>query len=70
MGHVLARVSGFGWTIVPRFPFRFEHVEGNPRAISIAHADAPPKSAIVSIDPSGPRLTSHGEHRTQPTYAT
>ena len=57
MGHVYARVSGFGWTIVPRFPFRFEHVEGDARALCVEHAGSPPRSAIVRIDADGPRLT-------------
>jgi len=56
MGHVLARVSGFGWTILPRYPYRLAHVEGNARALRVEHGGAVLKAATVSIDPEGPRL--------------
>src|SRR4051794_8052276 len=56
MGHVLARVSGFGWTVVPFFPFRFEHVAGNESALRVQRGGATPKGATVSFEASGPRV--------------
>jgi hypothetical protein len=56
MGHVLARVSGYGWAIVPHFPFRFAHVEGNARALRVERGDPTPKAATVIIEAGGPRL--------------
>ncbi len=56
MGHVLARVSGFGWTVLPLFPFRFEHVNGNERALRVERGGATPKVATVSFETGRPRV--------------
>ena len=60
MGHVLARVSGYGWAIVPHWPFRLAHVDGNVRALRVERGGPTPKAATVTIETSGPRLELSG----------
>jgi hypothetical protein len=38
--HVYARVTGFGWTLLPHAPFRFERVPGRPRSVVAFHSAA------------------------------
>jgi hypothetical protein len=35
--HVFARLSGFGWTLLPLAPFRFEQVPGRPWSVVATH---------------------------------
>lgn len=35
--HVYARVSGFGWTLLPLAPFHFERAAGSPPRIQAGH---------------------------------
>lgn len=38
--HVYARLSGFGWTVLPLAPFRFERVPHQPKVILVEHQSA------------------------------
>jgi hypothetical protein len=49
--HVYARLSGFGWTLLPLAPFWFERVPGRPRSVLARHeSPAGPRQATVSLD--------------------
>jgi len=56
MGHVLARVLGFGCTIFPVFPFRFERVEGSARVLCVERGSVTSKVVTVSVEAGGPPL--------------
>jgi hypothetical protein len=56
MGHVLARVTGFGWTILPLYPYRLSRVDGDPRALQVAREGSRPAAAIVHLAPGAPRV--------------
>ena len=34
-GHVWSWIAGYGWTVMPYAPFRFERVGGHPRAVRV-----------------------------------
>jgi hypothetical protein len=52
--HVFARVSGFGWTLLPRAPFWLEQV-GGPRTLLVEHNNAAGlKRATLRLDESPP----------------
>jgi hypothetical protein len=50
MAHVLARLSGFGWTLLPFFPFRFERVAGRPRAVRVIRDDKLRREAVFDLE--------------------
>src|SRR5438445_1255340 len=55
MSHsVYARLSGFGWTLLPGAPFRFERVPHRPRLILVEHrtADGPRRAMLDFDDPA------------------
>jgi hypothetical protein len=45
--HVFAWVAGFGWTLMPNAPFRFERVAGRPRSVSVEHFCASGAGRVV-----------------------
>lgn len=64
--HVFAWIAGFGWTLMPFTPFRFERLAGRPRAVVVQHtAGAEARRvtvemlsdgrAVLSEPPNGPR---------------
>ncbi len=46
--HVYARLTGFGWTLLPLAPFRFERVDGRERTVLAIHdpGDGPRRATI------------------------
>lgn len=53
-GHVWSWIAGYGWTLMPRAPFRIERVEGRPRAVRVQHFSADgTREAIVTIAETG-----------------
>lgn len=52
--HVFAWVAGFGWTLMPYAPYRFEQVPGQPPALRVRHFTAGgERQAVVSVPASG-----------------
>jgi hypothetical protein len=51
--HVLARISGFGWTVVPYAPFQCESVADRPRALIVQHESM---GACVSVESGRPEF--------------
>ena len=56
MSHVLARVSGFGWTVVPHYPFRFQRVGGDERALHVERRGSTPTAATLYFEATPPRV--------------
>ncbi len=53
--HVYARLSGFGWILVPRAPFRVERLPGRPRSLLARHdSPAGPRQATISLEEARP----------------
>jgi hypothetical protein len=50
MAHVLARLSGFGWTLVPFYPFRFERVARRPRAVRVIRDGDVSRGAVFDLE--------------------
>ena len=52
--HVFAWVAGFGWTLMPYAPFRFEQVPGDPHSVRVYHYGAAGvKEAVLTASPDG-----------------
>lgn len=52
--HVFAWVAGFGRTLMPYAPFRFERIEGRPRSIMVEHSGpAGIKQVVVAVSDDG-----------------
>src|SRR5262249_6351185 len=63
--HVFAWVAGFGWTLMPYAPFRFERVEGRPRSLSVEHfAPAGAGRVVVTVSDDGRRVRSEPAQQT------
>ncbi len=58
MSHpVFARLSGFGWALVPFFPFLFERVPNRPRSVRAWHyAATGTRQATVSLNDKHPSV--------------
>ena len=55
--HVYARLSGFGWTLIPFAPFRFERVPHRPQLLLVEHqSPAGPKRAKLDFAESDPTI--------------
>jgi hypothetical protein len=55
--HVLARVSGFGWTLIPFAPFRLEQSGHGPRSIVAEyHAAGGTRRAVVHLEGGSPEV--------------
>ncbi|WP_435008832.1 hypothetical protein P12x_000081 [Tundrisphaera lichenicola] len=55
--HIFARVSGFGWTLVPDVPFRFERVADRARAIrAIRSTPEGDRAALVDFTADAPEI--------------
>lgn len=53
-GHVWAWVAGFGWTVMPHAPFRFEREAGDARVVRVIHFTPDgAREATLSIDNAG-----------------
>jgi hypothetical protein len=53
--HIYARLSGYGWTLLPRAPFRFQRAANHPRAVIAIHqAPGGPRRAMLSFDDDAP----------------
>lgn len=49
--HVFAWVAGFGWTLMPYAPFRFERVSEQPKSIRVEHTSPLGNVFGVAVDP-------------------
>jgi hypothetical protein len=59
--HVYARLSGFGWTLLPLAPFRFERVPGRPDSLAATHfAPGGPRRANLTFTADGPAVELAG----------
>lgn len=57
--HVFAWVAGFGWTLMPYAPFRFERVSGNPKSVRVEHTGpSGSKQVVVSVSEKGAQVHS------------
>lgn len=55
--HVYARVSGFGWTLLPEAPFRFERVPHQTRLVLVEHSSqVGPKRAMLDFTADVPTI--------------
>lgn len=53
-GHVWSWIAGYGWTLMPFAPFRFERVDGCPRSVRVQHFSAEgPREIMVTIAENG-----------------
>jgi hypothetical protein len=65
--HVFAWVAGFGWTLMPYAPFRFERVSGRPRSICVEHSSPSGVGRVViGISDDGQKVRSEPAHKEGP----
>lgn len=50
--HVFARVSGFGWTLLPLAPFRYERLQERPPAVLAVHENCRATLTFGGGDPA------------------
>src|SRR5262245_4357040 len=65
--HVFAWVAGFGWTLMPYAPFRFERVGGRPRSLSVEHSSSSgPGRIVITVSDDGRRVRSEPARQAGP----
>jgi hypothetical protein len=64
--HVFAWVAGFGWTLMPYAPFRFERVAGRPRSLAVERTSPSGTGRVVNtVSDDGRRVRSEPAHQTK-----
>ena len=67
-GHVFAWITGFGWTLMPYAPFRFERVLGRLRSVRVEHSDPSGIGRVViDVSDDGRKVRSEPEHKDTPS---
>jgi hypothetical protein len=68
--HVFAWVAGFGWTLMPYAPFRFERVSEQPKSIRVEHTSPlGTRRVVIVVAEDGQTVRSEPAHQDGPRLA-